>query len=686
MKKKLIIYLLTAVMAFSPAAVFAGAIEDEGGSDPQTAEAVAAEEGQEAAAEEAEPAAETPDENAEEAAEEDAEAAEEEAAEEAVEEEPAEAVEEQAPAEIVAPGSINVDAADSKVNAGESGETEETPKNKWNDDRTIYYDANGNPTKGLFKAPSKNLEDFNELYYANESGYVEKFTRIQKVTSGDLFTVVSEGGGKGFSKNTSLSYPQYYYISGTNGDYFVPTTEQIVDYNGKKYYVQKNGTVKATAGVFTYTDGNKYYVPGNSEGAIQTTQGWVTDTNGTRYYIPANAGGKIATDQNVFDYAGKRWYRASGGAVKTNSGLVTKGSNLYYCQSDGSIKTTQGFITVGKKKYLVTSGGAISKIAGVITYKGKKYVAKSDGSIVTKKGFVWAGGNKYYVYKKSGVIRFNKSFKVKGKRYHAKSSGKIAIGLHKWKGVYYYSTKSGALKTKDGIIDWKGNRYHVNKGGKTTVNKKVKYKKWWYICGKGSGKIKKGLFKWKGDLYFSSLNKGVLKVNAGFITYEGKKYYVRSGGKIYVDASFWANGDKYHAGDDGAIIIGYHRWYGDYYITDNDGAIYTRKGIYTINGRRYFVKTGGALASNEIVKYNKKYYYVGRDGMIVTTSFRFNGVYVTPNSRTGEISKEDYYRIYPEKKPKEKKPEEDNTNTNNNNTNNDSNNTDNNDSTNTQTT
>ena len=73
--------------------------------------------------------------------------------------------------------------------------------------------------------------------------------------------------------------------------------------------------------------------------------------------------------------------------------------------------------------------------------------------------------------------------------------------------------------------------------------------------------------------------------------------------------------------------------------------------------------------------------------MIVTTSFRFNGVYVTPNSRTGEISKEDYYRIYPEKKPKEKKPEEDNTNTNNN-TNNDSNNTDtnNNDSTNTQTT
>ena len=72
MKKKLIIYLLTAVMAFSPAAVFAGAIEDEGSSDPQPAEAVAAEEGQEAAAEEAEPAAETPDENAEEAAAEEA--------------------------------------------------------------------------------------------------------------------------------------------------------------------------------------------------------------------------------------------------------------------------------------------------------------------------------------------------------------------------------------------------------------------------------------------------------------------------------------------------------------------------------------------------------------------------------------------------------------------------------------
>ena len=98
------------------------------------------------------------------------------------------------------------------------------------------------------------------------------------------------------------------------------------------------------------------------------------------------------------------------------------------------------------------------------------------------------------------------------------------------------------------------------------------------------------------------------------------------------------------------------------------------------------MKTGGALASNEIVKYNKKYYYVGRDGIIVTASFRFNGVYVTPNSITGEISKDDYYRIYPDKKPKEKKQEENNTD--NNNTNTDSNNTDtnNNDSTNTQTT
>ena len=28
----------------------------------------------------------------------------------------------------------------------------DTPKNDWNADRTIYYDASGNPTKGLFKA------------------------------------------------------------------------------------------------------------------------------------------------------------------------------------------------------------------------------------------------------------------------------------------------------------------------------------------------------------------------------------------------------------------------------------------------------------------------------------------------------------------------------------------------------
>ena len=631
MKRKLIIYLLAAVMAFSPAAVFAGTVEDEVGGDAQAPEAVVSE-----------------DQTVEEAAEPDAEV--DEVSDEMVTDDTVDEVTEE---------NLELEQSEAKnaVNPYDPC--------KWveGSNRSQAQDADNNLVKGLFKASK--AEGGTGLYYAGTDYKVVTAEGPVTVSSGwrFLYHPYTPESGEFWKDVSGGTYT--YLIKNHGGDFYIEHLEGVYTVKGRMYYVQSNGTVKTEAGLATYK-GSTYYITPNSSGAIYTTPGWVTDqTTGKKYFLPANDG-KICTTAGTFPYAGKTWYSGAGGVIPNKTGLYADNNYQYYVYSDGSVKTTAGFIKVGGKKYLVNKGGHISKTSGVITYNGRKYVAKSDGSIRIKKGFVRVDGKRYYVKNTNGVLKVNTSFKVGKNRYHAKKDASMAVGIHKWKGVYYYATKTGCLKRSTGLVTWNGKRYHVKKGGKVTINKKVKNKRYYYICGK-KGVIKTGLFKWKGTLYYAS-SKGALKSKAGFVNIDGKKYFVLSGGKVAVNTTVWTGGEKYHADDDGSIIIGYHKWDGKYYITDTDGAIVTKKGLYEYKGKTYYVKSGGALADDEIVTVGEKHYYAGSDGAIVKKKFKYKGIWITPDSRTGAIALEDYYKLFPDEKPKPVEQKSDDNNTTNNNT------------------
>ena len=614
MKRKYLVYLLTLLMALSPAAVFADAAGEEA---PE--EAIATEEVQDVA----------------ETAEEEAAPAEEVIETEAVVEETAEPAGEEV-LEVVDP---------------EPAKNARNPYDPctWKDgsNRGEALDADGNPVKGLFKASME--AGGTGLYYAGDNYQVVKKAGLITVTGSAstpvfLYHPWTQDDAREFWKDYSTG-TYTYLIDNHSGDYYIEYKEGTHKVDGKSYYVLSNGTVRTTAGIQLAPDKAYYYI--NSDYTVQMTAGFTPDH---KYFIPA-ADGKIRTTQGTFSYNGKTYYAGAGGVIPSVAGLYSWNGSQYYVNADGSVKTTAGFITANGKKYLVNAGGAIRTTAGPVSYGGSMYVAESGGAIRTATGFYNAAGKLYYVSNSAGVLTVNKAFKVGSKKYHAMSNGVIAVGAHKWGKYYYYSEANGALRTKAGIVKYAGKYYHVKKGGKVTTNKKVKYKKKYYIASK-TGAIYTRIFTWKKNMYYAS-GKGVLRTKAGFVTYDGMKYYVRKGGKIYRNTVFKAGGKKYLALSDGHIGAGLYVWKGNRYLTNAKGAIISTEGLYDFGGTTYSIKSGGVIPSNTFVTFKDKHYYAGSDGSIVKSKFTYKKITIKPNSKTGEISMEDYVKVFPEAAPKE---------------------------------
>lgn len=199
-----------------------------------------------------------------------------------------------------------------------------------------------------------------------------------------------------------------------------------------------------------------------------------------------------------------------------------------------------------------------------------------------------------------------------------------------------------------------GKYYYVQKGGAVATNKKVKWKGKRYIASK-SGVIYTGLFTWKKNMYYAN-NKGVLKTKAGVITVDAHKYYVQKSGKIKKNSLFTAKGKKYCAGKDGMLLEGYFYWKGNYYLTNAKSVIITKQGLYAYRKNIYFVGKGGKLAAERFIEWKDKFYYANSKGEILRSKFTYrrNGTRYTlhPSSKTGEISSDEYYKVFPEKAPK----------------------------------
>ena len=102
----------------------------------------------------------------------------------------------------------------------------------------------------------------------------------------------------------------------------------------------------------------------------------------------------------------------------------------------------------------------------------------------------------------------------------------------------------------------------------------------------------------KGKYYYYKYASGKIRKKAGFVTVDGKKYYVRKGGKIRTSKTFKVKKKYYRANKYGVIKTGVYKWNGYYYYSSSSGVLRKKAGFITWNGNRYYVKKGGKIVVN----------------------------------------------------------------------------------------
>lgn len=222
------------------------------------------------------------------------------------------------------------------------------------------------------------------------------------------------------------------------------------------------------------------------------------------------------------------------------------------------------------------------------------------------------------------------------------------------------SEKPSKPKSKAGVL--RKGKYYFYRDSKGKIRKKAGFVTWngnKYYVRKGGriqtgktfkvgkytyraskkGQIKVGVYKWGKSYYYSS-SKGRLRKSKGFITWKKNRYYVRKGGKIQKSKSFRIGKYTYRAGSDGRIKVGVHKWGKYYYYSTSTGKLRKKAGRITLNGKSYYSRKSGTLYTNRFYFSGSNIYYAGPKAAALTGTFKV-GKYTYTANASGAITASD---------------------------------------------
>ena len=135
--------------------------------------------------------------------------------------------------------------------------------------------------------------------------------------------------------------------------------------------------------------------------------------------------------------------------------------------------------------------------------------------------------------------------------------------------------------------------------------------------------VQNGVFEKNGNYYYKSPKTGEVRKKAGFIKWNGDKYYVEKGGKIITSKTFRIGNHRYRAFKSGKIAVGVYRWGKKkklYYSNPKNGrwerikSHRCQKGVKW-NGNWYYLQTNSEVATNRPVVINNLPYYADSEGV-----------------------------------------------------------------------
>lgn len=324
---------------------------------------------------------------------------------------------------------------------------------------------------------------------------------------------------------------------------------------------------------------------------------------------------------------------ATTGALNSDAAAINSDGNI---NSDGAINS---------------DGNARMRTFSV---RGRSMIASSKAKNMSK-GWHSIGGYRYYFYK-TGKYYKDEIKSISGKKYCFDKSGHLLYGVNKYDGSHYYSDSKGVIRESAGFVTSDGYRYYVTKGGKIMTGRTFK------VSGKtykayGNGKLGTGVFKYGTVAHFYADKNGVVRTKAGFISWNGYRYYItKNAGRLECGRTFKVKGKTYKAYSTGKLGTGVFK-YGTTarFYADKYGVVKTTAGFVECLGNRYYVQKGGKIELGHtftvkgrkykafadgrlgtgIFKYGSKYYYADSDGAIASKagviSFKKKYYYVNKN-------------------------------------------------------
>ena len=303
----------------------------------------------------------------------------------------------------------------------------------------------------------------------------------------------------------------------------------------------------------------------------------------------------------------------------------------------------------------INSDGAINSDGNArmrtFSVRGRSMIASSKAKNMSK-GWHSIGGYRYYFYK-TGKYYKDEIKSISGKKYCFDKSGHLLYGVNKYDGSHYYSDSKGVIRESAGFVTSDGYRYYVTKGGKIMTGRTFK------VSGKtykayGNGKLGTGVFKYGTVAHFYADKNGVVRTKAGFISWNGYRYYItKNAGRLECGRTFKVKGKTYKAYSTGKLGTGVFK-YGTTarFYADKYGVVKTTAGFVECLGNRYYVQKGGKIELGHTFTVKGRKYKAFADGRLGTGIFKYGSKYYYADSdgaiasKAGVVSfKKKYYYV-----------------------------------------
>ena len=411
------------------------------------------------------------------------------------------------------------------------------------------------------------------------------------------------------------------------------------------FYATENGVVEQKEQVVT---GSGYIHEKSDEG-----EAWKADSGTYKYLVTLHDGFEngyfVYWQKGLKSVDGKTYFVQDNGTVRINAGVLPYEGNKYYILDGGEIQKTAGWVADvdGTRYYLpaeTAAAGTLRIAEGMFPADGKTWYSAAGGAVRTTGGLFSYNGSLYYSYDDGSVNTAEGFITTGGKTYLCASGGAIrsTAGVVDFGGKKYVALADGSICMTPGFVSAGGALYYVGNTSGALVVNKEFKSGSKKYHALADGTIAAGVHKW-GKYYYYGDSNGAIRTKKGIFSWAGNRYYAKKGGKVTTNKKFKYKGKTYICSSTGAFLRGIFTWKKNLYYASTKGVLRTKAGMFTYAGNRYYSRKGGKLYVNKFFTVGSKKYLAQIDGTLKAGIFTWKGKMYLTNAKCAVITKAGLY-------------------------------------------